>query len=81
LPGRPAVNMNELHAELQRYVPVLRAKADDISILDKPSDFYNLIIQKIFDSQKQICLSSLYIGTDTLSKEIVHFLLHSFNDF
>ena len=68
------MNMNELHHELQKIVPVLRVKAADISILEEPSEFYNLIIQKIFDSRVEIYLSSLYIGTDSLSKKLVLFL-------
>lgn len=73
--------MNELHHELQKHVPVLRVKATDISILEKPSEFYNLIIEKILKAQKQIYLSSLYIGTDALSKKLVLFQLSSFNNF
>lgn len=75
------MNMNELHHELQRNVPVLRVKATDISILEQPSEFYNLIIQKIFESRKQIYLSSLYIGNDALSKKLVFLLFYSFNNF
>lgn len=73
--------MNELHHELQKHVPVLRVKATDISILEKPLEFYNLIIEKILNAQKQIYLSSLYIGTDALSKKLVLCLPRSFYNF
>lgn len=66
--------MDDLHASLQRNAPVFRVKANNISILDSPSEFYDLIIRKIYNSRVQIYLSSLYIGTDARSLKMVHFL-------
>lgn len=63
--------MNVLHTELQKWAPVIRVEASSVAFLEQPQEFYNLIMEKISSSRKHIYLSSLYIGTDLLSKNIV----------
>lgn len=76
--------MNEFHQSLQRNGPVFRVHVSDILFLDRPEDFYNTIMDKISTVENLICMSSLYIGTDPLSKKIVllkfiilHFIVRS----
>lgn len=63
--------MNELHLELQKWAPLIRVKASNISVFEKPDEFYNLIKAKISSSRYRIIFSSLYIGSDALSQKIV----------
>lgn len=64
--------MQELHGKLQSITQVIRVRASDVQIIEKPEVFYDCIIEKINNSTKQIILSSLYIGSDSLSQRIVH---------
>lgn len=63
--------MNELHQSLQKNGPVFRAHVSDIFFLNQPKDFYDTIIKKILTAERVIYMSSLYIGTDPLSKKMV----------
>lgn len=63
--------MDDLHGELQKCAPLIRVEASSIDFLEQPKDFYNLILDKIYSSRNHIYLSTLYIGTDPLSKNIV----------
>lgn len=69
--GLPGLAMNELHQSLQRNGPVFRAHVSDISFISLPKDFYDTILKKISTTKRLLCISSLYIGTDSLSKKMV----------
>ena len=63
--------MDDLHGELQNVLSLIRVEASSIDFLNNLKDFYNLILDKIYSSRNHIYLSTLYIGTDPLSKNIV----------
>lgn len=63
--------MNEFFQQLQECAPLIRVDASNISILESPIQFYNTIIDKISTSRKRIILSTLYIGSDILSRKMV----------
>ncbi|MCJ1382914.1 CDP-diacylglycerol--glycerol-3-phosphate 3-phosphatidyltransferase [Xylographa soralifera] len=66
----PAANPPSTHAavlggittELDRLAPRIDLRADQIEILEGPSDFYNTLKNKIKLAKKRIYLSTLYIG-------------------
>lgn len=63
--------MEDLHSELQKLAPVIRVEVSNVFFLEQPVEFYNLILEKISSSENHIYLSTLYIGTDSQSKNIV----------
>ena len=61
----PASNASVLAgitAELDRLAPRIDVRADQIKILEGPSDFYETLKAKIRGAKRRIFLSSLYIG-------------------
>lgn len=70
--------MEKLHQALQSQVPKICVKASNIEILELPSEFFNSIIENIFISKDQIILSSLYIGVDHFSRNLVILIVHIF---
>ena len=68
--------MEDLHCELQKFAPIIRVEASSIVFLEQPREFYDLILEKIYSSSNHIYLSTLYIGTDCLSQNIVSLICY-----
>ncbi|XP_027199465.2 phosphatidylglycerophosphate synthase 1 [Dermatophagoides pteronyssinus] len=52
-------------------VPIFRVHSSNISVIKTPVDFYETLKNLSDQSTKRICISSLYIGTDHLEKDLV----------
>lgn len=68
--------MEKLHQALQSQVPKICVKASNIEILELPSEFFDSIIENILISKNHIILSSLYIGIDYFSRNMVILIAH-----
>jgi phosphatidylserine/phosphatidylglycerophosphate/cardiolipin synthase-like enzyme len=63
--------MQELHEKLQSISHPIRVRAVDVQFLENPHRFLECIIHRISLSTRQLVFSSLYIGSDPLSRKIV----------
>ena len=57
-----AAVLGSITTELDRLAPRIDLRADQVQILEGPSDFYNTLKNKIKVAKKRIYLSTLYIG-------------------
>lgn len=63
--------MERLLKSASSHAPVFKVKAADVLFLDHPEEFYRTILKRIEESKEKIMISSLYIGTDELSSNLV----------
>lgn len=61
----------ELFNSLLSFAPCYPVKADKIVIINEPKEFYKTLVEKCESAQKRIVLSSLYLGTGPLEKNLV----------
>ncbi|MCJ1289971.1 CDP-diacylglycerol--glycerol-3-phosphate 3-phosphatidyltransferase [Xylographa carneopallida] len=61
-PPTHAAVLGSITTELDRIAPRIDLRADQIKILEGPSDFYDTLKSKIKRAKKRIYLSTLYIG-------------------
>ncbi|XP_024217364.1 CDP-diacylglycerol--glycerol-3-phosphate 3-phosphatidyltransferase, mitochondrial isoform X2 [Halyomorpha halys] len=57
---------------LQNVAPTFSLHGEQVSILHKPEEFYQTLLDRCKKAQKRIMLASLYLGTGPLEKELVH---------
>ncbi|KAL9101335.1 MAG: hypothetical protein Q9163_003403 [Psora crenata] len=58
----PAYPLAGLTADLDRIAPRIDIQADQIHIIDGPTEFYDILMSKIRGARRRIYLSTLYIG-------------------
>ncbi|MCJ1406323.1 CDP-diacylglycerol--glycerol-3-phosphate 3-phosphatidyltransferase [Ptychographa xylographoides] len=61
-PTTHAAVLGTITTELDRLAPHIDIRADQIRIIESPSDFYETLKRKIQSAKKRIYLSTLYIG-------------------
>lgn len=51
---------------LCRVAPFIVHPAENVRILDTPSQFYSYVLERVVNAKRQITISTLYIGTDSI---------------
>lgn len=58
----PAAPLSSITSELDKLAPRFDVSADDIQILQSPSEFFETLKAKILKAERRIYLSTLYVG-------------------
>ncbi|RHY00444.1 hypothetical protein DYB36_007885 [Aphanomyces astaci] len=72
--GPNASAVGDVIDDLRESTPSFPLDGSDVTILHSPSDFYNQLLHNIRHATTRISISSLYIGNDALSRELVQAL-------
>jgi CDP-diacylglycerol--glycerol-3-phosphate 3-phosphatidyltransferase len=62
---------------VSKYAPCFQVDSEKIFILREPSEFYSTLNEQVAQSKNRIVLSSLYLGTGELEKDLVQNIQNS----
>ncbi|XP_075209993.1 phosphatidylglycerophosphate synthase 1 [Lycorma delicatula] len=65
---------------LYNVAPSFGVNGDQISILQKPEDFYHTLLEQCKNAKRRIYIASLYLGTGNLEKRLVDTLSARLNE-
>ncbi|XP_015366256.1 PREDICTED: CDP-diacylglycerol--glycerol-3-phosphate 3-phosphatidyltransferase, mitochondrial [Diuraphis noxia] len=57
---------------LQKFGPSFMVKAEDITVLKSPSEFYRTLLDRCRSAKHRIVIASLYLGIGNLEQELVN---------